>query len=131
MRASKLAARLGGTTLILAGLAAASADAMPASRGPLATPVGANRLLVLVSQDREQEIFETVRALAAEILMVPADDIRLDSTFAEDLGADELDMVELVIASEEKFDISIDDEIAERLATVGDLVAAIAELSKN
>lgn len=53
---------------------------------------------------------------------IPADQIAPDTDFVDDLGADSLDTVEMVMEIEEEFDISISDDIAETLATVGDVV---------
>lgn len=67
----------------------------------------------------ETELFKTVRKLVADKLSVTPEEVNIDSTFAEDLGADSLDIVELVMALEEEFDIEIPDEAAEGIATVG------------
>ena len=55
-------------------------------------------------------------------LQVAADDVKIDSTFIDDLGADSLDIVELIMAFEEEFNIEIPDEIAEKIKTVKDAV---------
>ncbi|HYE80533.1 MAG TPA: acyl carrier protein [Clostridia bacterium] len=67
-------------------------------------------------------IFEKVQEKVAEQLGVDADEVTLESSFIDDLGADSLDIVELLMALEEEFDIEIPDEEAEKLATVGDVV---------
>jgi acyl carrier protein len=67
-------------------------------------------------------IFEKVQEKVAEQLGVEADEVTLESSFIDDLGADSLDIVELLMALEEEFDIEIPDEEAEKLATVGDVV---------
>ncbi|MHB1392009.1 MAG: acyl carrier protein [Clostridia bacterium] len=67
-------------------------------------------------------IFEKVQEKVAEQLGVDADEVLLESSFIDDLGADSLDIVELLMALEEEFDIEIPDEEAEKLATVGDVV---------
>lgn len=67
-------------------------------------------------------IFEKVQEKIAEQLGIDTDDINMESSFIEDLGADSLDIVELLMALEEEFDIEIPDEEAEKLVTVGDVV---------
>ncbi|MDJ1175106.1 acyl carrier protein [Roseofilum capinflatum] len=62
--------------------------------------------------------FEKVKKIVAEQLGVDAETIKPESSFAEDLGADSLDTVELVMALEEEFDTEIPDEAAEKIATV-------------
>lgn len=65
---------------------------------------------------------EQVKAIVAEKLGVNADQVKPESSFVDDLGADSLDTVELVMAFEEKFNIEIPDEDAEKMKTVGDAV---------
>ncbi len=72
-------------------------------------------------------IFEKVRSIISEQLGVEEADITIDSSFIEDLGADSLDIVELVMALEEEFDIVIPDEDAEKIRTVGEAVNYIKE----
>lgn len=67
-------------------------------------------------------IFEKVQEKVAEQLGVDAEEVLLESSFIDDLGADSLDIVELLMALEEEFDIEIPDEEAEKLSTVGDVV---------
>jgi acyl carrier protein len=67
----------------------------------------------------------------AEQLQVDPEQIVNDASFVEDLGADSLDVVELVMALEEEFDLEIPDEDAEKIATVGDAVRYIDEKSKG
>jgi acyl carrier protein len=67
-------------------------------------------------------IFEKVQEKVAEQLGVDADEVTLESSFIDDLGADSLDIVELLMALEEEFDIEIPDEEAEKLSTVSDVV---------
>ena len=67
-----------------------------------------------------QELEEKVRDIIVEELGVERDKLADDATFMEDLGADSLDTVELVMAFEKEFDIDIPDEDAEQLRTVGD-----------
>ncbi|MFM7364675.1 MAG: acyl carrier protein [Cuspidothrix sp.] len=68
------------------------------------------------------DIFETVKKIVAEQLSVEAGEITESSTFMQDLGADSLDTVELVMALEEAFEIEIPDEAAEKIASVQDAV---------
>jgi acyl carrier protein len=72
-------------------------------------------------------IFEKVRSIVAEQLSVDPEGVSDNSNFQNDLGADSLDTVELVMALEEAFDIEIPDEAAEGIATVGDAVKYIHE----
>jgi len=74
-----------------------------------------------------QEILEKVCSIVSEQLSVVAGEVKSDSNFQNDLGADSLDTVELVMALEEAFDIEITDEAAEGIATVGDAVKFIEE----
>lgn len=67
-------------------------------------------------------IFEKVQEKIAEQLGIDAEEVTLESSFIDDLGADSLDIVELLMALEEEFDIEIPDEEAEKLVTVGDVV---------
>ncbi len=73
------------------------------------------------------EVFETVKEIIAEELAVDADEVTAEATF-DDLGADSLDIVEVVMAFEEEFDIEISDEDAEDINTVQDAVDYIEEL---
>jgi acyl carrier protein len=68
---------------------------------------------------------ERVRALVAEQLGVQASEVKNESAFIDDLGADSLDIVELVMAMEEEFGFEILDEHAEKIRTVGDAVTYI------
>ena len=72
-------------------------------------------------------IEERVIKMVAEQLGVKEDDIQSTSSFVEDLGADSLDTVELIMALEEEFDAEIPDEDAEKIATVKDAVDYIQE----
>jgi len=67
-------------------------------------------------------MFEKIRAKIAEQLSIDEDDITMDSVFVDDLGADSLDLVELIMALEEEFDMEIPDEDAEKITIVGDVV---------
>jgi acyl carrier protein len=74
-----------------------------------------------------QEIFEKVKAIVLEQLDVKDEDVKPEANFANDLGADSLDTVELVMALEEEFEVEIPDEEAEKIDTVGKAVAYIEE----
>lgn len=67
-------------------------------------------------------MFEKVQSIIAEQLGVSVDSVKADSSLVEDLGADSLDMVELIMAFSDEFDIDIPDDAAEGIATVGDVV---------
>ena len=75
------------------------------------------------------EVFEKVKKIVVEQLGVEADDVKPEASFANDLGADSLDTVELVMALEEEFDIEIPDDAAEGIATVQDAVNFIKDKS--
>ena len=79
----------------------------------------------MASSDKPVE--ERVRAIIVEQLGVEENDVAPAAKFIEDLGADSLDTVELVMAFEEEFDIEIPDEDAEKITTVGDAVHYIKE----
>jgi len=66
---------------------------------------------------------EQVKAIVAEKLGVNGDQVKLESNFIDDLGADSLDTVELVMAFEEKFGIEIPDEDAEKMKSVSDAIS--------
>jgi acyl carrier protein len=70
-------------------------------------------------------IFEKVQEKVAEQLGIDTDEVTMESSFIDDLGADSLDIVELLMALEEEFDIEIPDEEAEKLTSVGDVVEYI------
>lgn len=74
----------------------------------------------------KNEIFEKTRAIIAEKLNLEEETITPESSILEDLGADSLDIVDLVMALEEEFDIQVPDEDMENLTTVGDVVNYIA-----
>ena len=70
-----------------------------------------------------ETIFKTMQDLIAEQFAIEADEVTMDSSFVDDLGADSVDLVELVMAMEEEFDIGeIDEEDLQGLKTVGDCV---------
>ena len=70
-----------------------------------------------------ETIFKTMQDLIAEQFAIDADEVTMDSSFVDDLGADSVDLVELVMAMEEEFDIrEIDEDDLQSLKTVGDCV---------
>ncbi len=74
----------------------------------------------------DKEIFERVQKIVVEQLEVDEDQVTEGASFANDLGADSLDTVELVMAFEEEFNIEIPDEVAEQIDTVGKAVEHIS-----
>ena len=68
------------------------------------------------------EVEEKVKNIICEQLDVPEEDVVPSASFVDDLGADSLDQVELIMAMEEEFDVSIPDEDAENIATVKDAI---------
>jgi acyl carrier protein len=75
----------------------------------------------------EDEAFEKFKGCAVEVLQVPADKVTREARFAEDLDADSLDLVELVMALEETFDVSVDETELDGIETIGqafDLISA-------
>jgi acyl carrier protein len=67
-----------------------------------------------------EDIKEKVKQIICEQLSVAEEDVVPEASFVDDLGADSLDLVEMIMAMEEAFDISIDDEDAEKIKTVQD-----------
>lgn len=72
-------------------------------------------------------VFDKVKNIIVDQLSVEDEEVNMESTFVDDLGADSLDIVELVMAFEEEFDMEIPDEDAEKIKTVGDAVKYIEE----
>ena len=69
--------------------------------------------------------FEKLKNIIAEVLNVDADEITMDTTFVDDLGADSLDVFQIIMGIEDEFDIEIPSEEAEKIVTVGDAVEQI------
>ncbi len=80
-----------------------------------------------MSVELEQDIVAKVKDMVSAQLGKPVDEIDLDAAFIEDLGADSLDLVELVMAMEDEFGLEISDEDAEKIVTVRDAVNYILE----
>ena len=74
-----------------------------------------------------EELFNSIKQMIVDQLGVDEDTITEDSSFVDDLNADSLDMVELVMAMEQEFDIEIPDDVAEKVVTVKDAVEYAAE----
>lgn len=69
--------------------------------------------------------FEKLQEIIAEVLNVDADEITMDTTFVDDLGADSLDVFQIITSIEDEFDIEIANEDAEKIVSVGDAVEQI------
>lgn len=78
----------------------------------------------------EVEIFEKVKEKIVDGLGVEAESVKMDSTFIDDLSADSLDIVELIMSIEEEFKLSIPDSEAEKIVSVRDVVNYIGEHKK-
>ena len=72
-------------------------------------------------------VFEKVRAIICDQLDLEEDKVTMDSAIIDDLGADSLDVVDLVMSFEEEFDIEIPDEMIEDIKTVGDVLKCIED----
>ncbi len=73
--------------------------------------------------------FEKLKKIIAEVLNVDEEEITMDTTFVDDLGADSLDVFQIIMGLEEEFDIEIANEDAEKIVTVGDAVEQIKKAS--
>ena len=69
--------------------------------------------------------FEKIRSIIVEVLNVDEEEITMETTFIDDLGADSLDVFQIIMGLEEEFDIEIPNEDAEKIVTVGDVVEQI------
>ena len=78
-----------------------------------------------------EELFNSIKQMIVDQLGVDEDTITEDSSFVDDLNADSLDMVELVMAMEQEFDIEIPDDVAEKVVTVKDAVVYIQSLTEG
>ncbi len=76
-------------------------------------------------------VFEVVREIIVEILDIPVEEIKMESTFEKDLDADSLDIVEMLMLLEEKYDIEIPEETAEGMKTVKDVVDYVEQRLKE
>ena len=75
--------------------------------------------------------FEKLQGIIADVLNLDENDIHMDSTFVDDLGADSLDVFQIIMGIEEEFDIEIDNEEAEKITTVQDAVDQIQKKKAN
>ena len=76
--------------------------------------------------------FEKLKKIIVDVLNVDENDITMDTTFIDDLGADSLDVFQIIMGLEEEFDIEIPNEQAEKIVTVGDAVEQIkAAMNEN
>lgn len=75
--------------------------------------------------------FEKIRQIIADVLNVDEQEIKMDSTFVDDLGADSLDIFQIIMGIEETFDIEIDNDAADEIRTVGDAVEQIKNATNN
>ena len=73
-------------------------------------------------------VFDKVKDIIVDQLDVDGDEVTLEASITEDLGADSLDVVDLIMSLEEEFDIKIPDEEVENVKTVGDIVKFIEEI---
>lgn len=78
----------------------------------------------------EKDTFEKVKAITVDQLSVAPEDVKMDSTFIDDLGADSLDIVELIMVFEEEFNTEIPDDVAEKIRTVRDAVELLDKEGK-
>ena len=75
--------------------------------------------------------FEKLKEIIVEVLGCKEEEITMDTTFVDDLGADSLDVIQIIMGIEEEFDIEIAQEEAEKIVSVGDAVEAIRNLKKD
>ena len=75
--------------------------------------------------------FEKIQEIIADVLNVDKQEITMNSTFVDDLGADSLDIFQIIMGIEETFDIEIDNDDADNISTVGDAVEQIKKATNN
>ncbi len=75
--------------------------------------------------------FEKLKGIIADVLNVDENEITMDTTFVDDLGADSLDVFQIIMGIEEEFDVEIDQEEAEKIVSVGDAVEEIKKALNN
>ena len=80
---------------------------------------------VNINQEAIQMIFEKIKKLLAEQINISEDEITLESDIINDLGADSLDVVEMIMGVETEFNVTVPDEVAMEMKTIGDVVAFI------
>ena len=69
--------------------------------------------------------FEKIKEIIADVLNINADEITMDTTFVDDLGADSLDIFQIIMGIEEEYDIELENEAVEQIQTVGDAIEAL------
>lgn len=75
--------------------------------------------------------FEKLQEIIAEVLNIETNEITMESTFVDDLGADSLDIFQIIMGIEEAFDVEIPNEAAEKIVTVGDAVEEIKKATSQ
>ena len=75
--------------------------------------------------------FEKLQEIIAEVLNIETSEITMESTFVDDLGADSLDIFQIIMGIEEEFDVEIPNEAAEKIVTVGDAVEEIKKATSQ
>ena len=75
--------------------------------------------------------FEKIQEIIADVLNIDVHEVRIDSKFVDDLGADSLDIFQIIMGIEETFDIEIDNDEADNISTVGDAVEQIKKATNN
>ena len=87
------------------------------------------RITQIKEREGQQMELEKLKKIIVEVLNVDQDEITEDTTFIDDLGADSLDIFQIIMGIEEEFDIEIPNEEAEKITTVGDAVERIRSAS--
>lgn len=83
------------------------------------------RKLIQISRERNSMEFQKLKEIIVDVLNVNEEDVTMETTFVDDLGADSLDVFQIIMGIEETFDIEIENEDAEKIVTVGDAVEQI------
>ncbi len=94
-------------------------------------PEKANKILFVNKKGITKMEFEKLKDIIAEVLNVDKDEITMETTFTDDLGADSLDVFQIIMGIEQEFDINIETDAAEKIVTVADAVAQIKAASEN
>jgi acyl carrier protein len=77
---------------------------------------------MIILEEKNMATFDKIKEMIVDQLDVEADEVTLDANIQEDLGADSLDVVDLVMAIEDEFEVKIEDDVVEGMKTVGDIV---------
>jgi len=123
------AAKIGAFLVLLSAAALPLPSVSAAPLFPLSPSAGRAGPLLVQSTPREEALAK-VRDLVSEHMGVPVETLTGDTNLEKDLDADELDLLEMVMAMEEEFDIEIPEERAAGIVTIGDAVDTILELSR-